>query len=328
MILKELNISDKLEKERVKRFVDNINGVDIKQTIEWYELRNEKKLFLYLEDNDGGIISSYNAFILHDNQSDRFTLYLPRGPVFNDKYIDFKECIRYLVEYAKKKNFKYIRLNPNIKKENLNYKELISSGYKITITEKNDYNNQKEPYREAILKINNKNSEEILKNLHHKTRYNIRKSIRNNLKVEINENFNLDEFYKLYIQTAKRHDFNPHSYEYFEKLIKIFKDKVVFCTIKYKNDFLAMSINIKQSNTLFYLYGSSSNKYQNLFASYRMHWSMINYSIQNNFDFYNFGGVFSDDNDIENKDYGLLVFKLKFCYEGFTIYNPETIIEI
>ncbi len=328
MELKKLNINDIIEKEKVKNFVDNINSVDVKQTIEWYELRKEEKIFIYLEDDDGTIVSSYNAFILHNSKSNYNILYLPRGPVFNDKYIDFKESIKYIVEYAKKNNFKYIRLNPNIKKENLNYEELIKSGYKINVTKENDYNNQREPYREAILNLKNKNSDEILNKLNQKTRYNIRKSIKNDFEVNVADKFDLNAFYNLYLQTAERHDFTPHPISYFEELIEIFKDKIVFCTIKYKNEYLAISINIKQSNTLFYLYGSSNNKYKNLFASYKMHWSMINYAIKNKFEYYNFGGIFTDDDDIDNKDYGLLVFKLKFCYDGFTNYNPEAIIEV
>ena len=328
MKIKELISSDAKKRKRIDNFLSTIKNVNVKQTIQWYALRDEKKHFLYLENNNNQIVLCCNTFEIFDKKLKEKMLYFPRGPVFDDKYLKFEDCIKYLSQFAKEKQIKYIRLNPNILKRKHCYDGLIKSGYKIRFISENDYRNLMESPREAILKIDNISKEELLNQFHYKTRYNIRKSIRNKLDLKIGKKINLKDFYNLYIQTATRHNFNPHPLKYFEKLIKLFNDKAVFCTVSYNNEPLAISINIRQSNTLYYLYGSSSDNNKNLFASYRMHWEMINYAMDNNLEYYHFGGVFSDDDDVNNNDYGLLIFKSRFCYNGLTVYNPDAIIEL
>lgn len=328
MTIKELNINDIGTRKLIDTFLNNMRNVDVKQTTQWYELRDEQKKYLYIECEKNKIILCCNTFELFDDKSGGKVLYLPRGPVYDDKYITFDECIKYIYKYAKEKKFKFIRLNPNIPKKALNYDELRKLGYDITIISEHSYDDLFESPREAIIKVDNVSKEELLNYFHHKTRYNIRKSTRSNLECKITKNINIEDYYKLYLQTASRHSFTPHPLSYFKKLIEVFNDKVVFCSVFFNNMPLAISINIKQSNTLYYLYGSSSDNNKNLFPSYRLHWEMIKYAIDNHFEFYNFGGVFSDDDDMNNKDYGLMIFKSRFCYNGFTIYNPDLIIKI
>jgi len=328
MKIKELKSNDIKNKKRIDSFLSTIKNVDVKQTTQWNELRDEKKYFLYLENNNNQIILSCNAFEIFDKELKEKMLYFPRGPVFDDKYLKLKDCIKYISKFSKEKQIKYIRLNPNISKEKHCYDELIKLGYNIRFISENDYRNLMESPREAILKIYDISKEDLLNHFHHKTRYNIRKSIKNKLDLKISKNINLENFYNLYIQTAIRHNFNPHPITYFEKLIELFYNKIVFCTVSYNNEPLAISINIIQSNTLYYLYGSSSDNNKNLFATYRMHWGMINYAMDNNLEYYNFGGVFSDDNDVNNDDYGLLIFKSRFCYNGLMVYNPDAIVEL
>lgn len=91
----------------------------------------------------------------------------------------------------------------------------------------------------------------------------------------------------------------------------------------YNNIPLAMSIDIIYNNKLIYLYGVSSTENRNLLGMYNMQWEAIKYCINNKIPKYDFGGVFCEENDIENKDYGLYNFKKGYCYNGFIDIVPD-----
>lgn len=325
MMLEEIDVKNIELIKKVNDFILKKPNIDVKQTFQWYNLRKEKKYFLYAMKNNE-IIFCCNAFEVIDLEYCKPCLYIPRGPVFDENNINMTQCVEAICNFARKKEIQYVRINPKIKNVTL-----IDENKKIdyTITNKNDFDKMFESYREASLKINEFSLERLLDNFHYKTRYNIRKSYRNGLNNTISTDvFDLKTFYELYLQTAERHKFSPHPLKYFEELIKNFKENVVFCTVANQGKILAMSINIKISNTMYYLYGVSSNEQKNMFACYNLHWSMISYAKENEFEYYNFGGVFSNDDDVENKDYGLLIFKSRFCYNGLEEFIPDIIIKV
>ena len=112
-------------------------------------------------------------------------------------------------------------------------------------------------------------------------------------------------------------------YSYFKKIYEVFKDKLIFLEVWYNNLPLAMSIDIIHNNKLIYLYGVSSSENRNLLGMYNMQWEAIKYCINNKIPKYDFGGVFCEENDIENKDFGLYNFKKGYCYNGFIDIIPD-----
>ena len=188
--------------------------------------------------------------------------------------------------------------------------------------EKYNFDNLLESTREALLEVYNDENEFLMK-MDSKTRYNIRRAQRKRLTIEITQEIDINNFMTLYKQTAERHRFKMHNEEYFINLLNVYKDKIVCCTIKYNDISLAMSINIKHKDILEYVYGVSSNEYRKLMPCYLLHWSMIKYAKENKFRYYNFGGVYCKDGDKKNKDYGLMIFKSKFCINGFKEYEPD-----
>lgn len=324
MLIKNVDINDKQLVNKIRKFIDSYNNIDVKQTIEWGIFRNEEKLLLYVEDDLHNICMYCNAFIVYDREVEQNVMYIVRGPVYNEKIYSLEDCLNLLCDYAKNKGYKYIRTNPKV--SGIDIVKLNNKN--ILFIPKNEYFRLKESPKEATLEVKCKNDEILLNSYHYKTRYNIRRSIKYGVNTTIEDSIDLDEFYRLYNITSTRHDFSPHPKEYFKKILEIYKDKIVFGVTRYENKTLAMSINIKQCNTFFYLYGVSSDEERNKFACYNLHYTMINYALNNNFEYYNFGGVFSDDDDITNKDYGLLVFKSRFCTNGFKEYMPDILIKL
>ncbi len=296
--------------QSINNFLNLISSVDVKQTPEWFIAREECGFAICFAE-DKGIIGYCNVFI-NENEA-----YLPRGPVTVANMFDV--CLDSLCDYIKSLGYSKMRLNPKIQ-------EKLKTDRNINCCDKNDFSKLRESYREAIVELKNKSENDLLYEFSSSTRYHIRKALNNNLIINLSEICDLDDFYSIYEETAIRHNFIPHNKQYFENLIKAFKEKIYFCKISYNNEVVAMSLNILQGDTVHYLYGASSSQNNKLYAAYLMHWVMIKYALNNGFKFYNFGGVFAKDNEVDSKDYGLLRFKSGFCKGGFIEYEPDMII--
>lgn len=314
----ELNLNDEIEVSKIKRFLADNSDSDYIQSIEWNIIRNEKtKYFIYYVENEE-IIWSCN--LLEKEKNNTKYLYAPRGPVLKNSNFDLINLfLKNIKEWLSIKKYTTLVINPYINEKDL---KKISSEYNYAITQNNDYSNLLDSCKLAIMDIIF-NEEELIKKLPSKFRQNTRRSYRKDLTSKISKEVDLDNFYKLYIQTSERHKFKPHTIEYFKKLISTYNDNLIFLEVWYNNIPLAMSIDIIYNNKLIYLYGVSSTENRNLLGMYNMQWEAIKYCINNKIPKYDFGGVFCEENDIENKDYGLYNFKKGYCYNGFIDIVPD-----
>lgn len=314
----ELNLDDKIEVSKIKKFLADNSDSDYMQSIEWNIIRNEKtKYFIYYVENEE-IIWSCN--LLEKEKNNVKYLYAPRGPVLKNSNFDLMNLfLKNIKEWLSIKKYTTLVINPYINEIDL---KKISSEYNYAITQNNDYSNLLDSCKLAIMDIIF-NEEELIKKLPSKFRQNTRRSYRKELTSKISKEVDLDNFYKLYIQTSKRHKFKPHTIEYFKKIISTYNDNLIFLEVWHNNIPLAMSIDIIYNNKLIYLYGVSSTENRNLLGMYNMQWEAIKYCINNKIPKYDFGGVFCEENDIENKDYGLYNFKKGYCYNGFIDIVPD-----
>ncbi len=298
------------------------NNSDYMQDIKWNMIRNEKKkYYLYYILNDEIL---WTCNILEKEKNNLKYLYAPRGPIMRDSDISlinhFLDNIeKWMIEH----NYNRIVINPYLKSGDLS---MISSKYKYVAVDSHDYGNLLESCKLAIVDIifdENK----LIEKLPSKFRQNTRRSYRKGLVSKISKNVNIDRFYDLYLQTSQRHNFNPHTKEYFNNLVNIYKDSLIFLEVWYNDIPLAMSIDIINNNKLIYLYGVSSTENRNLLGMYNMQWEAIKYCIREEIPKYDLGGVFCDENDINNKDYGLYNFKKGYCYNGFIDIVPDIVFD-
>ena len=319
-MIKELDLNNAEIINNINCFLKQ-NESDYMQSIEWHKIRNEKqKYFLYYIDNNGAIIWTCN--LLEKTVNNEKYLYAPRGPVFNLKKPDIFNLFLEKAEIWMLKNkYNKLVLNPYINKQIL-YN--IPQKYNYSITSNNDYKNLFDSCKLAIMDIIF-NEEDLLNKLPSKFRQNTRRSYRKGLKSKISKVVDFENFYKLYIETSVRHDFKPHDIDYFKKLCDEFKNNLIFLEVWYNNLPLAMSIDIVYNGKLIYLYGVSASNNRNLLGMYNLQWEAIKYCINNKISKYDFGGVFCEENDVNNKDYGLYNFKKGYCYNGFIDIIPDII---
>ncbi len=130
------------------------------------------------------------------------------------------------------------------------------------------------------------NEEDILLRMKSKTRYNIRLSFRKGVVVEKTGLEALDDWYKLYEETALRDKISIHTKLYYKKIFELSMDEeapkespeVVMFRADYNDQFLAGIIVAVYGNRATYLYGASSNEHRNLMPAYALQWEAIKYA--------------------------------------------------
>lgn len=322
-MVNELDLKDYFMVLKIKNFLNKINNSDYMQSIEWHKIRSEKvKYFLYKLDSNNEILWTCN--LLEKEKNNEKILYAPRGPVldFTNKN-NVSNFLSDIEVWASNNNYSKLIINPYLTKETLNN---IPNNYLYKITRKNDYSNLMDSCKLAIMEII-PDEEKLISLLPSKFRQNTRRSYRKGLICKISKKVDFDNFYKLYIETSIRHKFNAHDIDYFKNIYKEFKDKLIFLEVWYGDLPLAMSIDIIYNDKLIYLYGVSSSNNRNLLGMYNLQWEAIKYCIKNSIPFYDFGGVFCEEGDLNNKDIGLYNFKKGYCYKGFIDVIPDITFE-
>lgn len=322
-MIKNIDFNNAKEKLKIEKFLNESYYSDYMQSIGWNIIRNEKiKYYLYYENDKGEILWACN--LLERSKNNEKYLYAPRGPVldYNNKNL-IENFFKQIKEWMNKREYIKIVINPCI-----DYKILdnFPNDISYNIVGRQDYDNLLESCKLAIMDIIY-DEEKLINILPSKFRQNTRRSYRKNLTAKISKKIDYDNFYKLYNETAQRHGFNVHSIDYFKKIYEEFKDSLIFLEVWYEDIPLAMSIDIIYNNKLIYLYGVSSTENRNLLGMYNLQWEAIKYCIENKIPQYDFGGVFCEEGDLENKDIGLYNFKKGYCYKGFIDIVPDIVID-
>lgn len=114
--------------------------------------------------------------------------------------------------------------------------------------------------------------QEILKQMHQKTRYNIRLAEKKGIEIKKDKKY-FKDFWALLKDTAKKGGFHTHIKEHYKKLLEV-SGIELFVAI-YKNKIIAANIVMFYNKTAIYLHGASDYEYRKLMASYLLQWHQI-----------------------------------------------------
>lgn len=113
---------------------------------------------------------------------------------------------------------------------------------------------------------------QILSTMHQKGRYNIRVAERHGVIVE--QSTDINRFYDLYLDTAKRDGFTPRGEGYLRDFFAMVPGATLFLARKGKS-VLAGGIVVFFEDSASYLYGASSSAERQLMAPYLLHWEAM-----------------------------------------------------
>jgi len=174
-----------------------------------------------------------------------------------------------------------------------------------------------QPTHTLLLDLN-KSEEQILVEMHQKTRYNVRLSEKKDLEFSDNK-IGFDAFWNLMQETARRDKIKLHSKKYYKLMLKISNCRLLVAN--YKNKMLAGGIFIGFGDTFTYVHGASAGERRDLMAPYFLHWRAIQFAKQNGYQYYDFGGINLDetkDFDFKASWAGITRFKRGFGGEIFS----------
>lgn len=228
-------------------------------------------------------------------------LYCPYGPIFYEKNYEVKlrSFLDEVKKIAKQENAIFFRCDPKIdlKLEDFGFKKAPHDYY---------FSATAMPKEVAILDISI-NEEDIFKNMHPKTRYNIKLAERKGIKIEKVKD--IDIFYDLICKTSRREKIKSHIKEHYQNLLEIFGENICLFLAFLNKKPVAGIMVLFFGKTATYLHGGSDLAYKNLMAPHLLQWSAIKEARKRGCQEYDFGGISSV---LTHPWSGITRFKLSF----------------
>ncbi|MFW0838124.1 MAG: lipid II:glycine glycyltransferase FemX [Candidatus Komeilibacteria bacterium] len=229
--------------------------------------------------------------ISHPLKMDKSYLYIPRGPLFLpglDKTTQ-QEILELLLSklrdicYAtKRENEIFVRLEPD---KNCDRQAILSLPLQTVRAQ--------QPEHSWLLDLQIE-EKDLLKNMHHKTRYNIKLAERKGVHIRhSNRPVDLNHFLYLAKITAARAGFSIWPDHYYEQMLKSLKSSqmVSLWLAEYKKIPLVANLVINFGDTVTYLHGASANKHKEIMAPHLLQWQQIKWAREQGYQYYDFWGV-------------------------------------
>lgn len=316
------------EMQKYEDFVKKHPKGHFAQSINWAKLKKEwKHEIVTVEDKNGNINGSMLLLIRKIPFFKKTIVYSPRGPVcdIHDEKI-FNELIQKAEKVVKKNKGFILKMDPDILNSDMIFKDIAKkNGFKI-IEKLKDINKVLQPRIVFRLNLKDKTEDEIFKNFHSKTRYNIRLAAKKGVTIREGTRADLNKLEELMKITGQRDGFPIRTKEYFEELYDVLgSDCVRILFADYQNEPIACTLSFLYGDKVWYMYGASSNEHRNLMSTYLLQWEGIKWALENNCNIYDFRGICAIDENTKNE--GLYRFKKGFSpdlvefTEIYKIYN-------
>lgn len=153
-------------------------------------------------------------------------------------------------------------------------------------------------------------TDELLEQMHKKTRYNIRLAQKKNVQVRVISDASsvIDDFIELIKRTSQRQGFYVHESSYYEALVRYMN--IYMVGVWYNNELIAMNMMLDYDKTTVYLHGASDYNYRRLMAPYLAQWTAITDAQSRGQLYYDLWGI--STKETHNQWSGFTRFKLGF----------------
>lgn len=306
-------LQNKKDEEEYSDFLEKHERCNFQQSLEWAKVKQSWKREVILAEDTNGKINGSLMLLVRKIPFFGNIMYSARGPVCDIHNIEvLRQITEGAKELAKKYNAIVLRIEPDIKSDDTDFRNImLELGYSIKDDAKN-FRDEIQPRYVFRLDTKNKTEDEIFKNFHQKTRYNVRLATKKGVTVKEGTREDLKDFHKIMVTTGIRDGFITRPLEYFEKMYDCLgPEHMKILMAYYDGKPISGVIPIMYGNKTWYLYGASSNEHRNLMPNYLLQWEMIKIAISRKSDIYDLRGVpgIADDSN------GLYRFKKGFGAE-------------
>jgi len=239
-------------------------------------------------------------------------LYCPRGPVLDNQLSNEQKetALKLILSKARDLTIQtsqteeiFFRIEPTLEIGNWNLEIYKTKSI--------------QPANTLILELS-QSAEQLLSNMHQKTRYNIRLAEKHGVTIKEENDFN--KVWPLFQQTSKRDKFNLHPKNYYDKMLRMVP-QIKLVVAKHQGQIIAANLIGRYSDTVTYIHGASAYEHRDLMAPYLLQWEIIKKAKEDNYKFYDFHGIAPNDNN-NHPWFGITRFKKGFG--GQTISYPGT----
>lgn len=218
-----------------------------------------------------------------------------------------REAIEGIKRMAQKKGAVFVKFEPNEKISAETIKKITNLG--------KDFNwvKGKPLFTKYTFQLDiAKSEEELLKNMHQKTRYNLRLAQKKGVEIiEDNSEQGFEDYWKLMEETTKRQGFFAHGKGYHRKMWKNMTGSGMGHLFKavYQGKTLTTWMIFILNDILYYPYGASSNENREVMASNLMMWEVIRYGKKQGCKLFDMWGSLGPEPDERDPWYGFHRFK-------------------
>ncbi|MFA6393470.1 MAG: peptidoglycan bridge formation glycyltransferase FemA/FemB family protein [Patescibacteria group bacterium] len=295
-----MNIVFIKHKEILNEFIGNSDNSVFHQSWEWGEFQEKagQKVFR-LGAEDGGKLVAAATLIKKPLFFGKSYFYCPRGPIVNYKLQipNYKLFFDAIKDLAKQQNAIFLRFEPE---NNLEFGICLPEA-DPPLAENLEFARtlDVQPSKTAILNLS-VSEEELLKEMHPKTRYNIRLAEKKGVIIREAEAGEFDSFWCLLDDTCKRDGFRLHGEKYYDKMLSLdcsreknskenLKIKLYFAV--YNSRVIAANIVGFFGDTVTYIHGASSSESRNVMAPFLLQWETIKLAKCQGYRYYDFYGI-------------------------------------
>lgn len=238
---------------------------------------------------------------LHPLPLSKMTIgYFPKGPGINSL------MVKALSELAAKYQTVFIQIEPNV---------IRSSGLKA-FSFKNLLVSQHPLFTKYTFILDlTKSEEELMRQMHPKTRYNLRLAQKHQVKIqEDNSDAAFSQYLKLTGETTARQKFYAHNENYHLHMWEILKKAGIahLFTAAYQNEILAAWIVFVFKDTVYYPYGASSRQYREVMAPNLLLWEIARWAKAKGIKYFDLWGAMGPEPDTNDPFFGFHRFKLGY----------------
>ena len=280
--MQTINITNK---EQLNNFVGGQKHSQFLQSWQWGEFHNVVSGDVFrLGVMDNNELAGAATIIKKILPIGKNYFYCPRGPIIDKLQITnyklqikiFEVLFDEIKNLAKSEGVMFLRFDPTFQITN----------YKLPISETIDI----QPSKTLILDLL-KTESELLKDMHPKTRYNIKLAEKKGVKVVEADASRIGEFWQLMGETSSRDSFRTHGINYYKEMVKLDGDFIKLFFAEYKGKAISSIIASSFGDTAAYMHGASSNEDRNVMAPYAMQWHCMKFFKEKGFKYYDLYGI-------------------------------------